>query len=187
VKHRLPFEEIDANPVVRGHEKTPRYPLADPASIICPDCNSATLRHDRKTTQIEGITHFYTCRDCDTKFGIQCDVSDPISKARKAAVDAARILCPNCAGTTRQKDQTKTKTGATIRRECNECKHRFKSHTPFCLNKKQQDNPEIGPQKERQMTPDEMKKLVEDAVRIGVREALQAEQQKKDDAEREKV
>ena len=36
------------------------------------------------------------------------------------------------------------------------------------------------------MTPDEIKKLVEDAVRIGVREALQAEQQKKDNAEREK-
>lgn len=37
------------------------------------------------------------------------------------------------------------------------------------------------------MTPDEIKKLVEDAVRIGVREALQAEQQQKDNAEREKA
>lgn len=37
------------------------------------------------------------------------------------------------------------------------------------------------------MTDQELRKLVEDAVRIGVREALQAEQQKKDDAEREKA
>lgn len=37
------------------------------------------------------------------------------------------------------------------------------------------------------MTSEELKKVVEDAVRLGVREALQAEQQKKDNAEREKA
>jgi len=37
------------------------------------------------------------------------------------------------------------------------------------------------------MTSDELKKVVEDAVRIGVREALQAEQRKRDDQEREKA
>ena len=123
------FEEIDSNPVVRGHAAIQRVPVGDPAHITCPDCESAKVRHDRKTQNGDCITHFYSCKGCKAKFGVEADSSDPISAARKEAQKKSRIVCPKCAGQTQQITNTKTKAGATLRRKCQECDHRFTYRT----------------------------------------------------------
>ena len=123
------FEELDGNPVVRGYKKTPRYPLVDADNITCPDCNGADLKHDRATTKGDLVTHFYTCKGCKAKFGIEATGGDPIGAARKKAPPKPRILCPFCASPTRQKAKNKTKSGATIRQECQGCGHRFTYRT----------------------------------------------------------
>lgn len=123
------FEEIDSNPLVREHKRIPRYPLVDATNITCPDCNGDDLKHDRVTTKGELVTHLYTCKGCQFKFGIEATGGDPISAARKKAAQKTRILCPICAATTQQKSRTKTIAGATIRRECQGCGHRFTYRT----------------------------------------------------------
>lgn len=123
------FEEIDDNPVVRGHKKIPRYPLVDAEKVTCPDCKGDALKHDRKTTKGNSTTHFYTCKGCSSKFGIEAQGGDPISEAREKSKLNWNVRCPKCNGATRQKAKTKTLAGATIRRECQSCGHRFTYRT----------------------------------------------------------
>ena len=123
------FEEIDTNFVVRGHSKIPRFPVCDPAKITCPQCQGLDLRHDRKSQKGDEVTHFYSCRGCKAKFGVETGNTDPISAARNAAKRNARILCPECAGNTHCISKTNTRTGTTIRQECQVCKHRFTYRT----------------------------------------------------------
>lgn len=52
------FEEIDSNPVVRGHAAIQRVSVGDPTHITCPDCESAQVRHDRKTQNCGPLEHY---------------------------------------------------------------------------------------------------------------------------------
>ena len=76
------FEEIDNSSAVRGHEKRPRHPVVDAVRITCPDCKGDKVRHDHKVNDGDTVTHFYTCKGCKSKFGIEAHGSDPISDAR---------------------------------------------------------------------------------------------------------
>ena len=119
------FEEIDASPVVRGHQKMPRFPLIDADNIACPDYKNAGFRHKQKTTKGDIVTHFYACNGCNSKFGIEADSCDPITAVRKKAVSKVGVICPLCDGPTIIKARTKAKSGETIRRECKAYQHRF--------------------------------------------------------------
>lgn len=124
------FEEIDTNPIVRSHQKTPRFPLVDAENIACPDCKSTDLRHARKTTKGESVTHFYQCKSCNSKFGIDADASDPISVARKNAAEKLRMLCPKCDGKTHSRGKHVSNVTTNLYRKCQSCEHRFTVSIP---------------------------------------------------------